>query len=80
MKQQPFKTSATDKTEVFATLAAALVNNETVTDSANLIKDLEKRETEGPTGVGDGLAIPHCSSGSVTKPSIAIMTLEKAVD
>ncbi|PQP78357.1 PTS fructose transporter subunit IIABC [Spiroplasma sp. ChiS] len=74
------KTSATDKTEVFATLAAALVNNETVTDSANLIKDLKKRETEGPTGVGDGLAIPHCSSGSVTKPSIAIMTLEKAVD
>ncbi|MFJ1522325.1 fructose-specific PTS transporter subunit EIIC [Spiroplasma sp. ald] len=74
------KTSATDKTEVFATLATALVNNETVTDSAKLIKALEKRETEGPTGVGDGLAIPHCSSSSVTKPSIAIMTLEKAVD
>ncbi|MFX4056951.1 MAG: fructose-specific PTS transporter subunit EIIC [Spiroplasma sp. hy2] len=74
------KTSVTDKTEVFATLATALVNNETVTDSAKLIKALEKRETEGPTGVGDGLAIPHCSSSSVTKPSIAIMTLEKAVD
>ncbi|WP_338991638.1 fructose-specific PTS transporter subunit EIIC [Spiroplasma endosymbiont of Seladonia tumulorum] len=74
------KTSATDKAEVFATLATALVNNETVTDSAKLIKALEKRETEGPTGVGDGLAIPHCSSSSVTKPSIAIMTLEKAVN
>ncbi len=74
------KTSATDRAEVFATLATALVNNETVTDSAKLIKALEKRETEGPTGVGDGLAIPHCSSSSVTKTSIAIMTLEKAVD
>ncbi len=74
------KTSVTDKAEVFATLATALVNNETVTDSAKLIKALEKRETEGPTGVGDGLAIPHCSSSSVTKPSIAIMTLEKVVD
>ncbi|ALA97290.1 fructose-specific PTS system IIABC component [Spiroplasma kunkelii CR2-3x] len=74
------KTSATDKAEVFSTLATALVNNETVTDSAKLIKSLEKRETEGPTGVGDGLAIPHCSSSSVIKPSIAIMTLEKAVD
>ncbi|WP_338954975.1 fructose-specific PTS transporter subunit EIIC [Spiroplasma endosymbiont of Polydrusus cervinus] len=74
------KTSATDKTEVFATLAAALVNNETVTDQAALIKALENREKEGPTGVGDGLAIPHCSSSSVTKLAISIMTLEKAVD
>ena len=74
------KTAASDKTAVFKTLATALGNSKIVTNEEQLIKALEKRETEGPTGVGDGLAIPHCSSSSVTKPAIAIMTLKKAVD
>lgn len=74
------KTAASDKTAVFKTLATALGNSKIVTNEEQLIKALEKRETEGPTGVGDGLAIPHCSSNSVTKPAIAIMTLKKAVD
>lgn len=74
------KTAAKDKTEVFQTLAGELENSKVVTNKAQLITALKKRETEGPTGVGDGLAIPHCSSSSVTKPAIAIMTLKKAVD
>ncbi|WP_368486078.1 fructose-specific PTS transporter subunit EIIC [Spiroplasma sp. DGKH1] len=68
------------KTAVFEELSALLVKNNIVTNQQQLLQDLEKREKEGVTGVGDGIAIPHCSSSAVNQPTIAIMTLATEID
>ena len=51
------------------------------------IKDIEtykagvfKREEESTTGIGEGIAIPHCKSSSVTKPALCAMISKDGVD
>lgn len=51
------------------------------------IEDVEKykkgvyaREEEGTTGIGEGLAIPHCKSDAVKKPGLAAMVIKDGVD
>ena len=51
------------------------------------ISDVEKyrkgvfaREEEGTTGIGMGIAIPHCKSDAVTKAGLAAMVVKDGVD
>lgn len=51
------------------------------------VRDVEKyrkgvyvREEESTTGIGEGIAIPHCKSDAVIKPGLAAMTLPDGVD
>lgn len=51
------------------------------------IKDVKKykmgvyaREEEGTTGIGEGIAIPHCKSDAVSKPGLAAMVFDEGVD
>ena len=51
------------------------------------INDVEKyrkgvyaREEEGTTGIGEGIAIPHCKSDAVSKPGLAAMVIKDGVD
>lgn len=51
------------------------------------IKDIEiyrkgvfAREEEGTTGIGEGIAIPHCKSDSVERPGLAAMVVKDGVD
>ncbi len=51
------------------------------------IKDLETykkgvfaREEEGSTGIGEGIAIPHCKSDAVTAPGLAAMVVPNGVE
>lgn len=51
------------------------------------VRDVEKyrkgvyaREEESTTGIGEGIAIPHCKSDAVIKPGLAAMTLPEGVD
>lgn len=38
------------------------------------------REEEGTTGIGEGIAIPHCKSDAVVKPGLAAMVVRDGVD
>lgn len=38
------------------------------------------RETEGTTGIGEGIAIPHCKSDAVKRPGLAAMVLPEGID
>lgn len=38
------------------------------------------REEEGTTGIGEGIAIPHCKSNSVKEPGLAAMVVKNGVD
>lgn len=51
------------------------------------LKDIEvykagvfKREEESTTGIGEGIAIPHCKSDVVTKPALAAICFKEGVD
>ncbi|MCR5763092.1 MAG: fructose-specific PTS transporter subunit EIIC [Treponema sp.] len=43
-------------------------------------KGVLAREEESTTAVGEGVAIPHCKSDSVLRPSLAAMTVPAGVD
>ncbi len=54
---------------------------------SGIIADVEKyrkgvfaREEEGTTGIGMGIAIPHCKSDAVTKAGLAAMVVKDGVD
>ena len=41
-----------------------------------IFKGVFAREEEYTTGIGDGIAIPHCKSGAVKAPGLAAMVLK----
>ena len=43
-------------------------------------KGVFKREEESTTGIGEGIAIPHCKNAVVNKPALAAMVLPEGVD
>ena len=38
-----------------------------------------KREGESTTGIGEGIAIPHCKSDAVIKPGLAALVIPEMV-
>lgn len=60
---------STSKDEVLAELVGLLRLDEPGTDT--LLRMLQRRETLGSTGVGRGIAIPHCRSLVVTSLRLA---------
>ena len=49
-------------------------------DPDEVLEGLEQRETLGSTGFGRGVAIPHCRSAAVSRPTMALLKLDRAVD
>lgn len=64
-----------DKDGAIRFLAQLLVDAGHVDDLESFVADVYLRETEGITGIGGGVAIPHGKSASVTVPTVAIATL-----
>ncbi len=49
-------------------------------DAAEVLEGLEAREALGSTGFGRGVAIPHCRSTAVKRPTLALIRLEQPID
>lgn len=49
-------------------------------DRDAIFEGLEQREALGSTGFGRGVAIPHCRLDQVSRPTLAILKLEHAID
>lgn len=71
---------ATTKDEVISQMVANLAKNGIVDDEAFYKQDILKRESEGSTGIGGGIAIPHAHNKAVTKPAVMFARSEKGVD
>ncbi|MEV4555425.1 fructose-specific PTS transporter subunit EIIC [Kitasatospora sp. NPDC049285] len=69
-----------DKSEALRALAQRLVAEGRVTDLDGFLADIAAREAQAPTGLGDGIGIPHCRSAHVTRPSLAFGRTAKGVD
>ena len=66
---------------------AALDQMVELMDASGKLRDKETyrqgvyaREQEGSTGIGEGLAIPHCKSDAVIKPGLAAMVVKDGVE
>jgi PTS system nitrogen regulatory IIA component len=62
------------------TRLAALLAEAYGLDAAEMLENLEAREALGSTGFGRGVAIPHCRSQTIRRPSMALIRLETPVD
>ncbi|SJM60573.1 fructose-specific PTS transporter subunit EIIC [Gulosibacter sp. 10] len=59
---------------------AALVAASGRADAEGLAADALAREEQGATGMGNGIAIPHCRSAAVKQATLAFVRLKPAVD
>ncbi|KJY36977.1 PTS fructose transporter subunit IIABC [Streptomyces katrae] len=69
-----------DKNEALRALAQRLVAEGRVSDLDGFLADVAAREAQAPTGMGDGIGIPHCRSPHVTRPSLAFGRSTRGVD
>ncbi len=67
--------AAQTKHEAIHEISHLLFREGYVTDPGAFAADVEARELEGPTGLGQGVAIPHGKSPAVTRTTLAIATV-----
>ncbi|MDR0885229.1 MAG: fructose PTS transporter subunit IIA [Clostridiales Family XIII bacterium] len=72
--------TATDKNDVITQLVDLVSNSGAIADKEAFARAVSARESNGSTGVGEGVAIPHAKSEAVTKPAVAVLTLPAGVD
>ncbi len=71
---------AKNKTEAIDELVDLMMENGNIKDKEAYKKVVLKREEEGTTGIGEGIAIPHGKTDAVTKPGLAAMVIPEGVD
>lgn len=71
---------AADKKEAITKLAGKLKNAGYIADVESYVKDIYLRESQGQTGIGHYVAIPHGKSDSVTQVGIAIGKMENEIE
>lgn len=49
-------------------------------NASEILEGLEQREALGSTGFGKGIAIPHCRSADVKRPTLALLKLDTPCD
>ena len=71
---------AQSKSDVIKQMVALMVKQGNIQDREAYEKGVFAREEESTTGIGDGIAIPHCKSDAVKKPGLAAMVLPDGVE
>lgn len=69
-----------NKTEVLNHMVDLMANGGNIADVETYRKGVFAREEEGTTGIGMGIAIPHCKSDAVNAPGLAAMTIKEGTD
>lgn len=68
------------KTEALNQCIELMAKSGKIADVETYRKGVFAREEEGTTGIGMGIAIPHCKSDAVTKAGLAAMVVKDGVD
>ena len=71
---------ATGKTDVLDQCVDLMAKSGKIADVEKYRKGVFAREDEGTTGIGMGIAIPHCKSDAVKKAGLAAMVVKNGVD
>ncbi|QTC40402.1 PTS sugar transporter subunit IIA [Bacillus sp. V3] len=75
-----FDVDSTSKHEILEKLAGALHEKDILTSKEDFLKAVLEREQISPTGLEEGLAIPHGKSSSVKKAAFAVARLKNGID
>ncbi len=68
------------KKEALDTMVALMAKSGKIADVETYRKGVYAREEESTTGIGEGIAIPHCKSDAVKAPGLAAMVVKDGVD
>ena len=71
------QTSFASKEDAINALAEQLHQQGKLNNKAQYLESVFARETEGPTALGEGLAVPHGKSDAVKEAAFAVATLKK---
>lgn len=71
---------ANSKAEILEELGDLLEQEGYISNKKMFLDDVYLRETEGETGIGEGIAIPHGKSEAVLKTTVAIATLKREIE
>ena len=71
---------ANSKQEVIDKLIDLMQNNGNINNKEEYRNVVMKREEEGTTGIGEGIAIPHGKSDAVSKPGLSAMVVPDGVE
>lgn len=71
---------AVDKKEVLDQMVGLMAKSGKINDVETYRSGVYAREKESTTGIGEGIAIPHCKSDAVSRPGLAAMVVPGGVD
>ena len=71
---------AENKQDALEKMVALMAASGKIADVEKYRKGVFAREEEGTTGIGEGIAIPHCKSDAVKAPGLAAMVVKGGVD
>lgn len=71
---------AHDRTVLLRVIAQRLHDRGVVHDAADLFQRLEERESLASTGIGGGVAVPHCKLDKLSEIVLAIAMVQGGVD
>lgn len=75
-----FEYQAASKDEVIRSVGQMMAEAGIVNDKEKYIEAVFKRETECATGIGMGVAIPHCKSDAVNDAAFALIKLKNPIE
>jgi len=71
---------AKDKKSALKELIQPLMKNNKIASPGLVFETLMKRETLGSTGLGKGVAVPHCRTLAVTEVNVVVGFSDKGID
>lgn len=71
---------AASKEEVICKMVDLMAASGNIRDKETYKAGVFKRESEGTTGIGEGIAIPHAKTDAVQKPGLAAMVIQEGTD
>ncbi|MGB4660501.1 MAG: fructose PTS transporter subunit IIA, partial [Mobilitalea sp.] len=71
---------ASNKSEAINKIVDLMVGTGRISDEEVYRKGVFAREEEGTTGIGEGIAIPHCKSSAVKSAGLSAMVFKDGVD
>ena len=71
---------ASNKKDIIEQAVELMEQNGNINNKEEYLKLVMKREEEGSTGVGEGIAIPHGKGNVISKPGLVAMVIPDGVD
>jgi PTS system nitrogen regulatory IIA component len=71
---------AHSKEEALAVIVKRMKENRAIKNESDLLEELNNRETQGGTSLGNGVAIPHARLKSLDKIVVAMARLSTGID